>query len=114
MRLVVNIQDWLDEKGRPERHLRRRVLRLARLIEYGGPMRADTWRETLVECSRRPMGVACDGLLWVTKRVDDLIEAWCPLCRGEQIYISGWQSTDWAAGPMVPEPMDARPIELAN
>jgi len=114
MTLVVDIQHWLDDNGRPVPQLRRRVLRLARLIEYGGPLAVDTWRETLVECTRRPGGATCEGLLWVSKRRDDVIEAWCPICRGEEIFISGWQDTDWAEGPMPPEPIGDPPAELAN
>jgi hypothetical protein len=38
MVLIVDIRDWIDEHGMPVPALRRRVLRIARLIEYGGPL----------------------------------------------------------------------------
>ena len=36
MACIIDIRHWLDEDGKPVPELRRRVLRLARLIEYGG------------------------------------------------------------------------------
>ena len=36
-----------------------------------------------------------------------LIEAFCRICEQERILISGWQYTDWAAGPMEPVSIDA-------
>lgn len=104
MHLSVDIRDWLndnDEPATPE--LRSRVLRLARLIEYGGTLKAGETRLTLVECSRRPGRRACEGLLWVTKTEDDYLVASCPACEDETITISGWQDTLYAEGP--PEPL---------
>lgn len=104
MHLSVDIRDWLndnDEPATPE--LRSRVLRLARLIEYGGTLKAGETRLTLVECSRRPGRKACEGLLWVMKTEDDYLVASCPVCEDETITISGWQDTLYAEGP--PEPL---------
>jgi hypothetical protein len=48
---VINIQHWLDEDGDPVPAVRRQALRVARLIEYGGPLGVGYIRGTLVECS---------------------------------------------------------------
>jgi hypothetical protein len=98
----VDIRDWLEPNGDPHPRLRRQALRMARLIEYGGPLQQGQMRETLVECSRRSKRRPCPGLLWVTKGAEDTIEAHCALCRNEEVYISGWQETIWAEGPMEP------------
>ena len=104
MHLVVDIRHWLNENDEPATpQLRRRFLRLARLIEYGGTLAPGETRLTLVECSRRPRRVDCEGLLWVTKTDEDYLYAWCPLCEDETITISGWQDTLYAEGP--PEPL---------
>lgn len=86
----------------PHPAVRRRALRFARLIEYGGPLAPGQRRETLVECSRRPGGKACEGLLWVFKRDDGYIEALCGICRDLHACIHGWEETVWADGPMEP------------
>lgn len=101
MTLVVDIRDLL-EGDHPHAAVRHRALRIARLVEYGGPLEPGQQRETLVECSRRPNRKPCLGLLWVFKREDGLIEAHCGSCNDENIYISGWQETLWADGPMEP------------
>ena len=106
MVLVVDIRHWLDDTGNPARPVRRQALRIARLIEYGGPLAPGYTRETLVECSRRPGRAPCEGLLWVVKTEAALIEAICRVCEQERILISGWQHTDWAAGPMEPVSAD--------
>lgn len=116
MRLVVDIRHWLDEHAdipHDNPTLRRRVLRIARLIEYGGPLARGEFRETLVECSCRPMRKPCLGLLWVSKEEDDRIYGYCLICTQEEIVISGWRDTMWADGPM--EPATNEPIAaLAN
>src|SRR5688500_1203085 len=104
MTCVVNIEDLLDEHGDPVPAIRRKALRFARLVEYGGPLEVGQARETLVECSRRPDRRPCPGLLWVQKRDPQAIEATCLICRDEHIVITGWESTIWADGPM--EPID--------
>lgn len=111
MVFVVDIRDLLDEHGYPAQPTRRRGLRLARLIEYGGPLTPRHTRETLVECSRRPRRKPCEGLLWVVKTDDHRIEAFCPVCKQELIVISGWEETDWAEGPMEPAPLDDLPTD---
>jgi hypothetical protein len=108
MTLVIDITHWLDEQGQIPRtnlRLRRHALRIARFIEYGGPLPALQARETLVECKRRPAHRQCLGLLWVMKRNDDRIEVTCRDCQDIEAVISGWQGTDWAEGVMPGMPM---------
>lgn len=108
---VIDIRHWIDEDGAPARQVRRQALRVARLIEYGGPLEVGHARATLVECSRRVDRRPCEGLLWVVKKDAATIEAFCLLCRREHLLISGWELTDWAAGPMEPvAPDEDRPL----
>lgn len=103
--LVVDVNHWLDQDGSlptEDKKLRRRVLRIVRLIEYGGPLERHQTRETLVECRRRPLGKPCVGFLWVVKTERDNIHAYCPVCDHEEASISGWQHTIWAYGAMPP------------
>jgi hypothetical protein len=103
--LSLNPHDWLDKDGQPpagDPAARRKALRLARLIEYGGPLAPDEFRETLVECSRRPARKPCLGLLWVAKTEKHEILAYCPRCEKDEVLIQSWQDTAWAAGPMLP------------
>lgn len=109
MAQVINIQHWLDENGAPARPVRRQALRIARLIEYGGPLAVGYGRETLVECSRRVDRRRCEGLLWVAKATSGELVACCIVCRREALVISGWEDTDWAEGPM--EPVSADDLE---
>lgn len=114
MALSVDIRHWLTESGEPHPDVRRPALRIARLIEYGGPLKPGQMRETLVECSRRPRRRACEGLLWVLKSDDGVhIEAFCRICKQEHIRISGWEETEWADGAMEPvaanEPWEDEP-----
>lgn len=102
MTYVIDIRHWLDESGRPARPVRRQALRVARLIEYGGPLEVGYTRETLVECSRRINRQPCEGLLWVVKVDLATIEATCLVCRRELLVIRGWELTEWANGPMEP------------
>ena len=105
MALTVDIRHWLDERGELPRmnpQIRRRALRIAQLIEAGGPLDPGQFRETLVACSCRPNRKPCMGLLWVEKADDDRIWAYCVACKREEIWISGWQETLWADGPMEP------------
>jgi len=106
--LIVNTQDWLDENGdllmEPHR-LRRNALRVAQLIEYGGPLRVGEMRETLVACSKRPSRNPCPGLLWVAKEQDERIYAYCIACGRDETLISGWQETLWAEGMMEAVPV---------
>jgi hypothetical protein len=99
---VIDIQHCLDANGEPVPALRRQVLRIARLIEYGGPLEVGQTRGTLVECSRRIDRRPCQALLWVSKIDAETIEACCLKCLREHILISGWALTEWAAGPMEP------------
>ena len=88
---------------------RRYALRLARLIEAGAPLLPGEVRETLVDCSRRPGRRPCLGLLWVKKLEDQRIYAVCPACQGERHFITRWELTDYAEGPMPPISGDELP-----
>lgn len=106
--LVVDPWHWLTEDGQfvfDNPRLYRRMLRIARFIEYGGPLKRNMTRETLIECKRRPKGRACVGLMWVVKTDDDAIVAHCMLCRNEEAFIHNWQETEWANGMMAPAPV---------
>ena len=108
--LVVDPWHWLNEDGSlpyENPRLLKRMLRIARFIEYGGELAPNTMRETLVECRRRPKGKACPGLMWVLKEPDETILAHCILCRTGEAAISNWKKTEWADGMM--EPVDAHP-----
>jgi hypothetical protein len=97
----------MDEIPIAPPRVRRLALRCARLTEAAGPLPVGAMRETLVECTRRPGRMPCPGFLRVTKLGDDRLYAWCPLCRGDQIYISEWQDSLFADGPMAPVNEDA-------
>ena len=105
--LVVDIQHWLDESGdlplEPMR-LRRNALRIAQLIEYGGPLEVGQMRETLVACTKRPGRKPCPGLMWVVKEADHRICSYCIACRQDELVISGREDTLWAEGMMEPLP----------
>lgn len=104
---VVDPWDWLTEDGNlPVEHPRlyRRVLRVARFIEYGGPLEKMQTRETLIECKRRPKGRPCSGLMWVVKAEDDAIVAQCMVCKNEEAIVHNWHETEWADGMMEPVP----------
>jgi hypothetical protein len=105
--LVVDPRHWLQQDGSlpPSDHrLRHRAIRIAQLIEYGGPLRVGQTRETLVACSKRPERRPCPGLLWVEKTKAHEIFAHCYVCGRDQILIHDWQDTEWAGGPMEPAP----------
>lgn len=102
MATSINLQHWLGDDGEPVPGLRRQVLRLARLIESAGPLAIGQTRGTLEECTRRVNRRSCGALLWVAKLDVETIEACCLSCLREHIVITGWQHTEWAAGPMRP------------
>ena len=107
--LVVDPWHWLTEDGHflvDNPRLFRRMLRIARFIEYGGKLQKNETRETLVECKRRPNGKGCPGLMWVVKTGDDGILAHCIVCKTEETFIHNWQKTEWADGMMEPVPND--------
>ena len=57
--LTVDPWHWLTEDGHflfDNPRLYRRMLRIARFIEYGGSLKKNETRETLIECRRRPKG----------------------------------------------------------
>lgn len=97
---TVNPWHWLNEDGSfPEDpKLRRRVLRVAQCIEYGGTLPIGYCRFTLIPCIRRPGGVACSGLMMVLKQSDDAILSFCLTCQQDEFLIYEWQDTEWADG----------------
>ena len=115
MKRVVDVWDLLKKDGSlPEGPPNKRAaaLRLARLIEYGGPLEAGHCRETLVECTRQPGRKRCPGLLWVTKLPDGTIQAGCMVCKHDEVHVSNWEETTWADGPMEPVRVADGPSEL--
>jgi hypothetical protein len=105
MIFVIDIRHFLDEQGDlplDDVPRRRRALRLAQLVEAGGPLEVGQLRETLVACTARPNRKPCPGLLWVEKTRDHRIHGYCLACQRDELLISGWQATPWAAGPMEP------------
>ncbi|MGD0680092.1 MAG: hypothetical protein ABSC94_32320 [Polyangiaceae bacterium] len=101
--LVVDPWHWLTEDGQflvDNPRLYRRMLRIARFIEYGGELQKNETRQTLIECKRRLKGKACPGLMWVMKTGDDGILAHCIACKTEETFIHNWQKTQWADGMM--------------
>lgn len=82
------------------------MLRIARFIEYGGPLAKLETRETLVECQRRPKGKPCVGLMWVIKTDEDATLAQCMVCKTDEVYVHNWQRTEWAGGMMEAVPVD--------
>jgi hypothetical protein len=108
--LVVDPWHWLDSNGSfpvDKPRLYRRILRVAQLIEAGGPLPSMHSRQTLLACPKRPNGKPCSGLTWVVKTVEDAIHAFCPTCRHDEALIHNWQETEWAEGPMQPMPVEA-------
>jgi hypothetical protein len=99
-----------DDGGLPDSddtRVRKAALRVAGLIEAGGPLRVGQMRETLVACDRRIERKPCPGLLWVRKADDGRIHAWCFVCRRWEMWLSDWEDTEWAEGPMEAVPVDA-------
>ena len=115
--LVVDPWHWLTPDGNlpaDNPPLRKQVLRVAQVIEYGGPLLKGARRETLICCTRRPNRKPCIGLLWVEKTEQDSIHAFCPTCRTGEMLVSNWQDTIWAEGPMeplAPETVRAGPVQ---
>jgi hypothetical protein len=107
MGLTVDIGHLLEDGDLPTKNLRRScsALRIVRFIEYGGPLKRLQGRETLIECKHHPHRRACLGLMWVTKRNDNLLAVFCSRCHKVEAIISGWEATVWAGGPMQPLPM---------
>ena len=101
MLMVVDPWHWLKTDGSfvyEKPALYRRMLRIARFIEYGGELQKNETRETLIECKRRPKGKLCRGLMWVVKTAEDEILAHCLVCKTDEALIHNWQTTEWADG----------------
>jgi hypothetical protein len=109
--LVVNPWHWLTKDGSiPEEHpeIRRNLLRVARVIELGAEVPRGHFRDTLIECRRRPGRKACTGLLDVAKLEYDTLLAYCPQCGQEEMWVHAWQGTEWAEGLAPPLPLPSR------
>ena len=117
MALVVDPFHWLHEDGslpHENPRLRRQVLRVARLIEYGGPLRSLESRETLIECTRRPNRKPCPGLLWVAKTERNVIHSFCMICKTDDTFVHNWEETEWADGMMEAVPPPSLQRETMN
>lgn len=115
--LVVDPWHWLNANGTlPDGNLRlrRQVLRVARYIEYGGPLKPGESRETLIECTRRPDRKPCLGLLWVLKTEEDAIVAVCSACSANEAVVHNWQGTPWAEGVMAAVPPKLGPVRIVG
>jgi hypothetical protein len=99
--LVVDPWHWLQPDGSlpEEPRLRTQTLRVARLIEAGGPLRRHEARQSLVECEKRQARRPCRSLLIVVKTGDDDLRAFCLRCGADDTLISNWATTPWAKGP---------------
>lgn len=105
MTLIVDPWHWLTAEGEiPPEHpqLRRNVLNVARVIEYGSTLPRAHFRETLIECSKRPGGKRCEGLLWVERQSDDSLRAFCHRCGTVHFLVYNWQGTPWSRGHAQP------------
>ncbi|HEY0708998.1 MAG TPA: SEC-C metal-binding domain-containing protein [Polyangia bacterium] len=93
---VVNPWHWLNEDGSfpDEPRLRKRSVRVAQCIEYGGTLREGQCRETLLPCSGR----ACTGFVVVMKKPEGDILAFCGTCPRDEFLIHDWEDTPWAQG----------------
>jgi len=108
MTLIVNPWNWLTPEGDlPEDHprIRRNVLKVARVIEYGALLKINEGRETLIECTKRPKRQPCTGLLWVFKSPDASLMAYCPVCQTEHMVVYNWEDTIWSNGQAMPVPI---------
>jgi len=100
--LIVDPWHWLEPNGaipKENPKLRRRLLAVLRVIEYGSSLKQGASCETLIECRKRPGGRGCLGLLQVARIEDDSLFAFCPECGTEHLLVSNWQKTRWAAKP---------------
>ena len=105
MTLVVDPWHWLTPDGEipsNQPRLRRNVLQVARVIEYGATLPPGQCRQTLLECTKRPGGLRCQGLLWVEKGADESLLAFCPECQTDHLLVHNWQGTRWAQGQLRP------------
>jgi hypothetical protein len=96
--LIVDLWHWLDEKGdipTGNPRLRRNVVQVLRVVEYGSPLEPEGETETLIECRRRPGGRRCPGLLRVRKEGDNSLLAFCPACDTDEMLVSNWEETRW-------------------
>lgn len=102
---VIDPWHWMDPNTvfpQDNHAVRRNLLRVARIIEYGAGLQPDQARLTLVECAKRPGRKPCPGFLVVRKEADGSIYAECTTCRADQYLIHNWEETLWAGGPAEP------------
>ncbi len=107
MALVVDPWHWLMPDG-GIRHeplgVRKNLLLVMRTVEYGATLPRGHFRDTLLECTRRPRGKRCLGLLVVERLRDDTLQAICPRCGVVVLVVHNWERTRWARGPLPPMP----------
>lgn len=100
--LVLDPWEWINEDGSfivDDLRVYRRALRIARIIEYGGPLEPNEARGTLLECKKQPKGKKpCVGLIWVSKTDNLGILAHCHACGWSEGFVRNWQDTQWAEG----------------
>ena len=97
--LVVDPWDWLEADGElptTNERLRRQVLAVLRVVEYGSRLSLGERGDTLIECKRQPGGRRCAGLLVVERAHDDSLLAFCPQCGTNQMFVHNWQDTRWS------------------
>jgi hypothetical protein len=108
MTLYVDPWHWLMPDGElPEDNIRirRNLLKVARVIEYGALLQKNEGRETLIECTKRPNRKLCTGLLWVLKSPDSSLMAYCPVCETEHMVVYNWEDTLWSNGQSLAVPV---------
>jgi len=105
---IIDPWHWLNEDGDIQDipRLRGQTIRVAQIIEYGGPLPVMHGRETLIPCRRRPERKPCTGFLVVLKQQDNSLRAYCPICHGDEYLIHNWEETQWAEGPMPAVPVE--------
>lgn len=96
--LVVDPWDWLEPDGElpSNTRLRRRLLPVLRVIEYGSRIPRGGRCGTLIECKRRPGRRPCPGLLLVERSLDDSLFAFCPECGADEMMVHDWHGTRWS------------------
>lgn len=93
--LIVDPWHWLEPDGElpANPRLRRQVVAVPRVVEYGNRVPPGGHCETLIECKRRPSRRACSGLLVVQREFDDTLLAYCAECAAHVMAVHNWRGT---------------------